>query len=465
MDERLKKYIDQAPAIEGGVEAPIQIMVLVVLTIKGFYDLPWSPTNPQNTVKLGYNTLSLPWLPMFSFAISTLSILRSSVVMNALSMYPGKSCLDLIGGHLPFSISAVSFRVLATSFFLVYLGKMAAVPLVILFVSNLVIWYIFAPSIQLPESLEQYLKPESCIEDEDTGLRINNPVWINSIFGIVMPTCTLDIINTKAFDKNERDELTESLQNYHKKYQRKILRLTILTSSLVILLGVAAIGYLVNFTSYSYHPNRLSNKEFNILLSVIMSMGLIQMTFCININVYETLAICKNNNEATEFMNKMKTSMKAMMTIALILTFISPAIIGYSYSFNQAQDPIYLVVNNVGIDGAINITTIVTKQYYIPTTNMTNYQDWGQSITCNEQNAEAYFDPTSALVKDGRNLIFGLGNTANNCYQQLLNTGAEKIKSLKYQSIIMLEDKDFEFRTSSSINFIMKPNFPIVSVR
>ena len=72
MDARLKKYIDQAPTIEGGVEAPIQIMILVFLTMKGFYDVPWSLTNQQGTVQLGYNTLSLPWLPMSSFIISTL---------------------------------------------------------------------------------------------------------------------------------------------------------------------------------------------------------------------------------------------------------------------------------------------------------------------------------------------------------------------------------------------------------
>ena len=172
MDERLKKYIDQAPAIEGGVEAPIQIMVLVVLTIKGFYDLPWSPTNPQNTVKLGYNTLSLPWLPMFSFAISTLSILKSSVEMNALNMFPGRSSLDLIVEYSPFSISAVSFRVLATSFLLIYLGLLAAAPLGIIFVANLCIWYSVAPTIELPDILEQYLWPESRLEEE-TGIRIN----------------------------------------------------------------------------------------------------------------------------------------------------------------------------------------------------------------------------------------------------------------------------------------------------
>ena len=316
----------------------------------------------------------------------------------------------------------------------------------------------------LEYSRKRCLACMASLEDEETGLRINHPVWINSVLGIVMPTCTLDIIKTEEFDENEKDELTESLQKYHKKYQTKILRLTILTSSLIILLGVAAIGYLVNYTGYNYSPNRLNNEEFNILLGVILTMGLIQMAFCININVYETPAICKNI-EAAGFMKKMKTSLKVMMTTVLVLMFISPAIIGYSYNFNQAQDPIYLVVNNVGSDGAINITTIVTKQYYIPTTNMTNYQDWGQSVTCNEQNAEAYFDPTNSLPKYGRNLIIGLGNQATNCYQQLLATDAETIKLLKYQSIIMLEDEGFEFRTSRRINFNINPNFPIVAVR
>ena len=124
-------------------------------------------------------------------------------------------------------------------------------------------------------------------------------------------------------------------------------------------------------------------------------------------------------------------------------------------------------MNNVGTDGAINITTIVTRPYYIPKTNLTNYQNWGQSLTCNEENAEDYFNPTNSLQKDGRNLIIiGSGNSENqNCFMQLVTKDAEQIKMLEYQSIIVLEDKDFEFRTSRSINFNIKPNFPIVAVR
>ena len=48
---------------------------------------------------------------------------------------------------------------------------------------------------------------------------------------------------------------------------------------------------------------------------------------------------------------------------------------------------------------------------------------------------------------------------------QLFTKDAEQIKMLEYQSIIVLEDEDFEFRTSRSINFNIKPNFLIVAVR
>ena len=187
--------------------------------MKGFYDLPWSSSNQQNIVQLGYNTLSLPWLPMFSFTISTISILKSSLVMNAINMYPGKSSLDLIGGYLPFSISAVSFRVLATSFFLIFLGVMAAVPLVIIFIANLVIWNSVAPTIKLPEILEKYVRPESRLEEEN-GLKINHPIWFNSMISVVIPTCMVNIIDNEAFDENETERLTTSLHNFHKKYQR-----------------------------------------------------------------------------------------------------------------------------------------------------------------------------------------------------------------------------------------------------
>ena len=466
MEPRLKKYIDQAPTMEGGVEAPIQIMILLFLTMKGFYDLPWSQTNPQNTVKLGYNTLSLPWLPMFSFSISTLSILKSFLVMNALKMYPGKSSLDLIGGFLPFSISAVSFRVLATSFLLIFLGVMAAIPLVVIFIANLVIWYSVAPTIKMPEILVKYLRPESQLEEEN-GLKINHPFWFNSMISVVIPTCMVNIIDTEAFDENEKDELTTSLHNYHKKYQMKIMRCQIISSTLVILVSVGVTACLVNFSNYNYTPNRLHNDEFNILWGIIMTMGLIHFLFCININIYEDF-FCQipKVTELIRNTKKIKVALKAMITILLGSIILSPAVIGYAYNYQQAQDPIYLVVNNVGSDGAINITTIVTRPYYIPTKNLTNHRDWGQSIKCNEESAEDYFSPTNLLPKYGRNLIIELGNSENqNCYMQLFTKDAEEIKLLEYQSIIVLEDEDFEFRTSRSIHFNIKPNFPIVAVR
>ena len=197
-----------------------------------------------------------------------------------------------------------------------------------------------------------------------------------------------------------------------------------------------------------------------------MTIGVIHLCFYININIYEVFF---KQPEIIESKKKLKITLKAMMTILFVSIMISPAIIGYFYNYQQARDPIYLVVNNVGKDGAINITTIVTRPYYIPTTNITSInQDWEQILTCEDQNPKAYFDPYNSLVKERRNLIIGLGNKENqatSCYEQLLATDAEVIKLLKYQSIIMLEDEGFEFRTSRRINFNINPNFPIVAVR
>ena len=183
----------------------------------------------------------------------------------------------------------------------------------------------------------------------------------------------------------------------------KIMRFQILSSTLVILVSVGVIAYLVNFTSYNYSPNRLHNDEFNILWGMIMTMGLIHLLFCININIYENV-FCQipKVTELIKNTKNIKVSLKAMMTILLGSFILSPAIIGYAYNYHQTQDPIYLVINNVESDGSINITTIVTRPYYIPETNLTNYQNWGQSLICNEDNAEDFFNPMNSLPKYGR---------------------------------------------------------------
>ena len=201
--------------------------------------------------------------------------------MNALNMYPGKSTLDLVGGYLPFCVSAVCFRVLSTSFFLLYLGQMTAVPLISIFLGNLLIWYAIAPTIKFPDVLEKYISPGFVLEDEKTtGFTVNHPIWINSILSVIVPTSWINIINFEAFDENEKEDLTTSLHNYHKTYQKKIMRVQILSSTLIIMLSNVVTAYLVNFTNFQYSPNTLNNITFNVLWGVIMGMGALHMTFC-----------------------------------------------------------------------------------------------------------------------------------------------------------------------------------------
>ena len=90
------------------------MIILLFLMMKGFIAIPWSASPSDGAVELAYNTISLPWIPMISFVFSTLSILKSSMEMNVLNMFRGKSSLSLIGGHFPFFISAIGFRVLSS---------------------------------------------------------------------------------------------------------------------------------------------------------------------------------------------------------------------------------------------------------------------------------------------------------------------------------------------------------------
>ena len=124
-------------------------------------------------------------------------------------------------------------------------------------------------------------------------------------------------------------------------------------------------------------------------------------------------------------------------------------------------------MNKLGTDGAINITTIVTSPYYLPTTNMTNYQLWGPTLNCVDENSKDYFSSSSSLTKNGKHLIISLQNEENeqSCNAAMRNANPDDMKSLGYRSIIMLEDKEFEYRTSARIPFYIEPNFPIVSIR
>ena len=140
-------------------------------------------------------------------------------------------------------------------------------------------------------------------------LQNSTPIWLNSFFSIMVPTCSVNIIDPQLVHSNEVNEEIQTLfSNFNKKYQMRAMRMLLLTSNFIILVSVGVVCWRVNrpeSSNWNYNANIFGNLEFNILCCVLFIMGMMSMVFMKSTDVYELLRL--NNHERREE-EQLKTS-------------------------------------------------------------------------------------------------------------------------------------------------------------
>ena len=301
-------------SISGCVEAPIQLVMTSFLVMKGILGIPWwkSPTSHTFQDTAG-NEVNFYSIPLWTLIFSIIDILKCTVLANIFNVYIGKisswgifkKYVNLICGQLPFFFHAIIFRVLAYSFLVTFLNEIAVVPIFMIWISNLVIGYAVASNKQAHKDLKKIKnkltkmksmarrdadlpKVEKGSTKSKAMIQSSTPIWLNSFFSIMVPTCSLDLIDPDLVHRNkDNEQLQRQFCDFNKKYQKRAMTKLLISSSFIILVSVGVICAMVNFSRWRYNANIYGNLEFNILCLVLFIMGLISLVFMKSTDVYE----------------------------------------------------------------------------------------------------------------------------------------------------------------------------------
>eukprot|EP00091_Calanus_sinicus_P009568 TRINITY_DN22352_c0_g1_i1.p1 TRINITY_DN22352_c0_g1~~TRINITY_DN22352_c0_g1_i1.p1 ORF type:complete len:165 (-),score=25.06 TRINITY_DN22352_c0_g1_i1:15-470(-) len=118
----------------------------------GLLDNPLRVSMYTEEVNDRFGNMILPSasIPFWTMSFSILNIIGSAIQVNVFNVYIGqirnmygfKKYINLTFGHFPFFFRSIIFRVLALSFFLVYLDFKAFIPIFLILFCNLVIGYL-----------------------------------------------------------------------------------------------------------------------------------------------------------------------------------------------------------------------------------------------------------------------------------------------------------------------------------
>eukprot|EP00092_Neocalanus_flemingeri_P002160 GFUD01002300.1.p1 GENE.GFUD01002300.1~~GFUD01002300.1.p1 ORF type:complete len:1094 (-),score=216.09 GFUD01002300.1:133-3414(-) len=506
---RLELFARTSHSISGCVEAPLQLVVTCFLIIIGLLDIPWKESIHTGDVQDRFENTILPGttIPFWTMTFSILNIIGSAIQVNIFNVYIGqirnmhgfKKYINLTCGHFPFFFHSIIFRVLALSFFLVYLDFKAILPIFLILLSNLIIGYLTSSEHKLSKDVRRALrivkKSHKEIEDHPTlqakgggGSKSNTSVWLNSFLGICVPTCFVqDVEPVLLLDMEEK--IQQQIFESQKNYQRKVIKYQIQTSVTIILVTLLTVFCLVNFTDYGYNPNRFNNLDFNIYCSVIFAMSITALLFVREIDVYEafkmneapaliedylvSVTIPKDeiDSEPKAFVQipvpenatgvtiktsqrtqkKYGTSKKFFVTVFITVLTMAPLMTGYLLSYNLSNKPAYILAKN-GNSSELTITAVKSKLLNDP---YTGKKFSGKVKFCYDSNDFECQTELKDVV-----LVVDLNDTE--CVKAMEKS---EVECLSYAGLVLLENWDHR----SSRPYPLKiqsdfKKFPIVSV-
>ena len=314
---RLEMFARVSHSISGCIEAPFQLILTSLLIMLGVLPVPWKEGISSNGITDGFqNEIPLTSIPMWTLIFSVMDILKCAVMINIFNVYVGqlrdmktfKHYMNLVGGHLPFFVHAICFRVLSFTFIILYLNLFAAGPIFLVWFFNIVIGYTATPSRKRMKKIVRPILKMHSIKRREADLpkvekkKSSTPVWLNSFLSVVVPSCFMDLSDPAIINESEDQKFKNEVFQFNRNFQQKVIGRQIITSTLVILVAVGTICYLVNhpeLTFHDYNRNIFYNNDFNIFCAVLGAMGVISLLFARNIDVFESLRLNDSENVKT----------------------------------------------------------------------------------------------------------------------------------------------------------------------
>merc|ERR1711962_1701200 len=442
---KIEMFAKVGHSISGCIEAPMQMVMVLYLVLKEYLPIPFQddPRYVNYTDRFGNDISFIANIPVLTFIFSITNILSSAFTINLFNVYVGqfkdkdsfKRYFNLIGGHLPFFLLQISFRITSFTLILVYLDTWAAAFLIAMWLCNLIIGYVTSAAHNLGSEMRtrlQRARSVARLEANQPKIEVkgaerdtqDTPIWLNSFLSLFVPSCYMRTVDPAIFniDKNQSDEQKEKDRKLRKRFfekekqfQRKVIRLQVLSSTTILLAATGLMFFLVQFGNWGYNNNILDNYAFQIACATTALLG-----------IFSFLAV-------------------------------APLVAGFVFVSNTSQRTGYLSLKDY------NSTHV--KISLISANRLTSSGDGAVDLKekhitmCN--NATEVADICKVQEKQNNILVIDF-NEKEKC-EQFIHQEADKEDSdcLKFSSIVFLESKDFK---SSSPKQNKIKHVPVLSV-
>ena len=433
MDTDEEDFFFKMIDINGFLENPLQLMVTVFLFMKGILSMEMAFGEWHDQ----FNNIRIP---LISAVFSIFGMLKATATMNIYKFNEESNVSKLLifGGHFPVLFGTVCFRIFSYSLMMVYLNELAILPILLVILSNLGISKIVTK------------------DENGKNWKIKAPI-LDSFLGIFVPSSNLDV-QCKSSNDIEMQPLTSDTETdwnrkcgekmkmeMKKTIEKKIIRWQILTSTTLILCCLGLIFYLVNYdTAFKYHPNILNNDKFKVIFWVLLSLGVINLIFMLDMN------------------KKMKygKAIKATATVLSLVLVLIPWTVGGIVIFSSnVPSSIYMVMNTITQD-SIEITVIKTRTFHV-SQNQSEVSWNSNFLSLRDENFPELIN--CEFMFGNQYLVVDRFHCSERCYENLKRLEPD---CLKFQSIIILDDKESIYHTSRPLVFFDKLplNIPIVSI-
>jgi len=404
---------------------------------------------------------------------------------------------------------------------MIYLDTMAGIPLFLIWLSNIIIGYATVGKHKIPKEIRPKLKRMQSVARQNANLpkissnvqrkknNENTPVWLNSFLSIFVPSCFVHTADPALLqytegltedEKEKHEEVKKKFFEYEKKFQRKVIRLQVQTSTTFLMISLAIVFILVNFTGFQYNNNIFSNDEFNVLCCTILGLGIISYLFLFEIDVFDLLHLNDKPGEGgvitikykekrkedlgedvpdgvnlnielpdgvdeVEYEEKPHTTKKhgpfkkTMISILFTLLAVSPIIAGFTYSSLGINSPAYLVMKTESGDYQINIQMIKSRLLNNPSSEAKeDAEGILKSFSNNQKVNTCKYQPV-----EERNEILLVDMDEDN-FKDL--SDMHDISCLPFKGIILMENVDNRASRPIKFNAAGSPvtKFPIITI-
>ena len=217
------------------------------LSMRGVLDLELGGVPQVELVEDDYrNTLYLPSIPRISLVFSLCSALFACYRMNIPLPYKDYSKEHLLLrwksiffqslGHTPYFVCSVLFRTMSYAFMWTYFHTYSAIPMLLIFISNVASGYHVADKKQIKDKIklvEAEVKHlyKTC-EEEYKEVQYNPAVWMSSFVGMFIPCGYIErmddyqVITIENLELQfRRGELNEAVEHLEKTFDDEVNRL------------------------------------------------------------------------------------------------------------------------------------------------------------------------------------------------------------------------------------------------